>query len=291
MIKHILSIIWNQRRSNGWIFAELLVVAGVFWLMVDMFYVDTRTYYSPLGFDITNVWRFKLSEQERNPSDSLPGLSEPEKLTRLMSQIRQWSEVEEVCATYYSCPYSMGNSWREIEPLDGDTSLTSGENFQIRNVTPEYFKLFRIKTPEGKPVADEIAGIHNALVLSKEMADVFYHGRLARGRKVRHSKLDNTFTVASVSTSIRTDEYKSPEPCFFQSLEGELFNETVNQFGARNAELCVRMKRNYTRDDMNRFLNEMGDRLAADNLFVYGISNIREFRDIHLDGKGREMSN
>ena len=27
------------------------------------------------------------------------------------------------------------------------------------------------------------------------------------------------------------------------------------------------------------------------NLFVYGISNIREFRDIHLDGKGREMSN
>ena len=232
MIKHILSIIWNQRRSNSWIFAELLVVAGVFWLMVDMFYVDTRTYYSPLGFDITNVWRFKLSEQERNPSDSLPGLSEPEKLTRLMSQIRQWSEVEEVCATYYSCPYSMGNSWREIEPLDGDTSLTSGENFQIRNVTPEYFKLFRIKTPEGKPVADEIAGIHNALVLSKEMADVFYHGRLARGRKVRHSKLDNTFTVAFVSTSIR-----------------------------------------------------------ADNLFVYGISNIREFRDIHLDGKGREMSN
>ena len=162
MIKHILSIIWNQRRSNGWIFAELLVVAGVFWLMVDMFYVDMRTYYSPLGFDITNIWRFKLSEQERNPSDSLPGLSEPEKLTRLMSQIRQWSEVEEVCATYYSCPYSRGNYWREIEPLDGDTSLTSGENFQIRNVTPEYFKLFRIKTPEGKPVADEIAGIHNA---------------------------------------------------------------------------------------------------------------------------------
>ena len=25
MIKHILKIMWNQRRSNGWIFAELLV--------------------------------------------------------------------------------------------------------------------------------------------------------------------------------------------------------------------------------------------------------------------------
>ena len=28
MIRHILKIMWNQRRSNGWIFAELAVVAA-----------------------------------------------------------------------------------------------------------------------------------------------------------------------------------------------------------------------------------------------------------------------
>ena len=61
MIKHILKIMWNQRRSNGWIFAELLVVAAVLWMMVDTFWVDYRTYHAPLGFDIGNVWRFKLS--------------------------------------------------------------------------------------------------------------------------------------------------------------------------------------------------------------------------------------
>lgn len=42
MIKHILKIMWNQRRSNGWIFAELLVVAAVLWMMVDTFWVDYR---------------------------------------------------------------------------------------------------------------------------------------------------------------------------------------------------------------------------------------------------------
>ena len=28
MIKQIFKIIWNQRRSNGWIWMELLVVSG-----------------------------------------------------------------------------------------------------------------------------------------------------------------------------------------------------------------------------------------------------------------------
>ena len=62
MIRHILKIMWNQRRSNGWIFAELAVVAAVLWMMIDTFWVDYRTYHAPLGFDIGNVWRFKLSD-------------------------------------------------------------------------------------------------------------------------------------------------------------------------------------------------------------------------------------
>lgn len=289
MIKHILKIMWNQRRGNGWIFAELVAVAAFLWIMIDAVYVDMRTYNSPLGFDITNVWRFKLSEQTR--ADSLPALSEPEKLTRLMNQIRQDPEVEEVCATFYSCPYSLGNSWREIVPLDGDSTGLAGQSFQIRNVTPEYFRLFRVMNSDGRPVYDEIQGVRNALVLSREMADLFYHGQPARGRRVRHSKFTESFTVASISNSIRTDEYQRPEPCFFQCLDGEIYNQTVESFGAHSAELCVRMKRGMTRDDMNRFLGNLGERLTVDNLFVFGISPITDFRTLLLSDKEKDMSN
>ena len=44
MIKHILKIMWNQRRTNGWIFAELLIVAGVLWVMVDTFWAVSYTH-------------------------------------------------------------------------------------------------------------------------------------------------------------------------------------------------------------------------------------------------------
>ncbi|WP_455628285.1 ABC transporter permease [Parabacteroides chinchillae] len=292
MFRHILKIMWNQRRSNGWIFAELLIVAGVLWTMVDMFYVDYRTYYSPLGYDITNVWRFKLSAQDVGTlPDSVPHMPESEKLSRLMDQIRQVPEVEDVCASFYSCPYSTGNSWRTIRPLDGDTANLGEESFQIRNVTPEYFRLFRVKTSDGKPVADEIAGVHNALVLSKEMAEMFYHGQPARGRKVNHSNYGQTFTVASVSSSIRDDEFKRPEPCFYQCLDGGIFNEVVDGFGAYNAELCVRMKKPYAQEEMNLLLQGMGDRLMVDNLFVYAVNNISVFRDRKLAPKENDMSN
>ncbi len=62
MIKHILKIIWNQRRSNGWIFAELLVVVAILWVMMDSMLVDQYTYHSPLGFDIRNTYKIQLGE-------------------------------------------------------------------------------------------------------------------------------------------------------------------------------------------------------------------------------------
>ena len=99
--------------------------------------------------------------------DSLYHSSDPEDLTRLMTQIRQNPEVEDVCVTFYSCPYSNGNSWREVKPVDGDTIYAAHmESFQMRNVTPEYFRLFRIRTVDGEPVYDKVAGRHNVIVIT-----------------------------------------------------------------------------------------------------------------------------
>lgn len=295
MIKHILKIIWNQRRSNGWIFAELLVVASVLWVMVDMFWVDYKTYHAPLGFDITNVWRFKLSQLgELAPGyvpDSLYRSSDPEDLDRLMEQIRQNPEVEEVCATFYSTPYLNGDSWRDIVPLDGDTTVSSQMSFQLRNVTPEFFRLFRVKTPDGKPVSDQIAGVHHALVISKEMADIFYHGENAVGRKVIYSGQGDSYRIAAVSSSFRRYEYDRAEPCFFQCMDGDIFNRIVEGFGARNAHVCVRMKKAYTQEEMNGWLETMGDRLTVNNLYVYGVRSLADFREKVLRFNDRENKN
>ena len=47
--------IWNERRVNSWLWAELLIVFVVLWYVVDWGYTNAVTYYEPMGFDITDT--------------------------------------------------------------------------------------------------------------------------------------------------------------------------------------------------------------------------------------------
>ena len=130
------------------------------------------------------------------------------------------------------------------------------------------------------------------IVVTPEMAEGFYHGTSnVVGRRVYHSNNELSSEIAAVSTSIRTSEYDRPEASYFQCMEGETYNSTVSDFGASNAEFCVRMKRPYTQNEMNLFLDEMGERLKVNNLYVYGVTPISSFREQQLGWKARMAKN
>lgn len=295
MIKQLFKILYNQRRANGWIFAELLVVLAVVWTLIDGYWVDYRTYRAPLGFDISNVWRFKLNNlSERAPGyvpDSLYTSSGTADLTKLMDQIRRHPAVEGACATFYSCPYSGGNSWWGLRPVDGDTTLAAQKSFQVRRVTPEYFDVFRVRNTAGDLVYQSLTGIHNPLIISQDMEKAFYHGESGKGRRVLLDRSEQETTIAAVCQPIRYHEYERSEPCFYQVLEGPVLNEYVNMFSPSQAELCVRMKQSYTKEEMNGMLAEMGNLLTVNNLNVYGVQSLDEMRARrlrHFDDEARQ---
>lgn len=133
MIKHIIKIIWAQRRSNIWIVGELLLVVCAVWFMLDKLWVDMRCYYAPMGYDIENTWRFRLSRlSQQAPGfvpDSLRETSDTQDLLALMDRIRSLEEVEEACVTFWSMPYSFGNSWGSLFPVDEDTTGLSAWSY------------------------------------------------------------------------------------------------------------------------------------------------------------------
>jgi hypothetical protein len=294
MIRHILKIIWTQRKSNGWIYAELLVVVGAIWYMTDKLYVDLRTWYSPLGYDITDTWRFKLSKLNASSPAYVPEeeyTSTPtEDLLQLSAQIRRLPAVEEVCFTFYSCPYSFGNSSRSITPVDGDTLAASQKSFQVRRVSAEYFDVFRVRDTQGRRLNPVKDGVDNPVILTRDMADVLYPGQPAEGRKVRFCTGCPELPVTAVSVPVRTDEYLKSEPSFFLVMTGGYLQETVESFGPENAELCVRMKRAFTLEEMHRFMEETGEQLTANNLHVYGVRSIADAREDMLYERNAEQS-
>ena len=108
MLTHILKMIWTQRRSNGWIFGELLVVVCVLWFLVDKMWVDTRCYNAPLGYDIADTWRLRLANLSPVAPgyvpDSLYESDDARDLLTLVSRLRQAPEVEAASLSYYSMP-------------------------------------------------------------------------------------------------------------------------------------------------------------------------------------------
>lgn len=294
MIRHILKICWNQRKSNGWIFAELAIVVGAVWYMMDNFYVDTYTYFSPMGLDIHDVWQFRLDQL----SESAPGYvpegqrttDQTTDLLTLMEHIRRNPAVESLCVTYYSMPYSWGNSWRNITPVDGDTTLSSNQSFQVRRVTPDYFTVFRIKDIDGNAISPQLSGVHNPIVVTPEMGQTFFPGQKAKGKKITFGgEGAEEFPITAVCTTVRATEYEKGEPFFYQCLEGSTFNECVEDMGASSAELCVRMKKELTQNEMNKLLESMSGSLTVHNLYVYSAQPISEQRSEVLKNKQDEM--
>ncbi len=51
MLKIIFKNLWNRRRQNGWLFAELIIVTILTWVVIDPTIVGISDLNSPLGYD------------------------------------------------------------------------------------------------------------------------------------------------------------------------------------------------------------------------------------------------
>lgn len=295
MIKHIIKVIWAQRRSNGWILAELAIVMCAFWFMIDKLWVDLRCYYAPMGYDITDTWRFRLALLSPNAPGYVPDSlydSDPTRdLLTLLERIRQEPEIEEACVSFWSMPYSFGNSWGTLLPLGEDTAKAVGQSFHNLLVSPEYFDVFRMKDKQGRDIAPLVRDAYRPLVVTAESEEFFFGGKSAVGRQLSHNPdLSEPNTVVAVLPTFRSDDFDRPENCSFTILKGESLEDCVKAYGVEYAEVSVRTKRPLTEDEMFAFLERTADLFTVNNLFVQGVNLLDTQRDIQLSFTKNENS-
>jgi putative ABC transport system permease protein len=141
MTRHLLKLVWNRRRTNLLVVAEIfcsfLVLFGV--LTLATFYLDN--YRQPLGFDGSDVWVVNLNAPQGGPG----GPTGEQALTarRLVEAAREFPEV--VAATgAFTMPYSNAG-WNT------SVKLPTGEKaYWINQVGDEYAELMRIKVVRGR---------------------------------------------------------------------------------------------------------------------------------------------
>lgn len=283
MIKHLYKLIWAQRRTNGWIFAELLVVMCAVWWMADKLFVDLKTYHTPLGFDITNTWNFKMKKiSTDSPSyipDSLLPTTVEEDLQQLVRHLQQHPAIAEVSFSIASLPYSPGLFRNDIRPVDGDTANRQGQFFAVKYVNPNFFNLFRILDINGQPLTSQLTSVtEDDAIVTLDMAENFFHERNVKGRKLGFSGGTYTIPIIGVTQSIRLNEFDKGDLFYYQFIMPDFMNYIINRYGAGMVDISVRTKQHLSQDDMDRLLEEMGPRLQVNNLKINTATSFEEIR-------------
>jgi putative ABC transport system permease protein len=102
MIKHILKLVWNRKRSSLLLMIEIFFSFLVLFVVVTLgvFYADN--YSKPLGFSYENVWNVKIDMQ--NPNDDLWTDELVMSTEQVYLALKDFPEVE-AAAGAFSAPY------------------------------------------------------------------------------------------------------------------------------------------------------------------------------------------
>lgn len=104
MLRQAFSLLWNNRRRNGWILVELIVITVVSWMVTDPLFVLEYNRSLPDGYDADGLYRLQLM-QNREDTVSRPA----DDYRRIMNGLRAHPSVEgATCVLRGAYPSSPG---------------------------------------------------------------------------------------------------------------------------------------------------------------------------------------
>lgn len=111
MNKNLLKQIWNERRSNAFLWMELFVVFVILWYIVDVVYVTLSIYNLPMGFDIENTYVLRFERMTSKAAAYQPGRTMKEDvadLHEIVNRLAHRPDVEAVSLSQNCIPYNDG---------------------------------------------------------------------------------------------------------------------------------------------------------------------------------------
>ena len=280
MIKHLLTLIWNQRNGNVWIFLELLLVTAMLWVMADSLLVDTYTYRQPIGVDTQHTYLLSYGLTDDATELGIEQNTQAtQDLLQLLRNLRQCPEVEAVSLSNIAVPYTYSRGWSGLMPVE-DTASTSYA-YRVRYVDLEYFRVFKVKDKEGRPLYDQVLKSPGEIVLSETLDEIFFpEGSGRTQREVKWGpKSTESMKVSAVSAPLKEMDFDTYQPTYYYVWRTEQdFLDEVAENDIRFYNCLFRMKKDYSQQEMEAFLQQESERLQVGNVYVSSVKPISEYR-------------
>ena len=208
MIRHLLKLVWNRKRANALIVAEIFVSFLVIFAVVTGAITFISNWMRPLGYDWHNVWSVRADVEMHIGQEPDPRVHET--LMRLLSEIRSFPQVEAVAGSN-TPPYIFSTQEWGTE-INGKSV-----HMIVDDVTDDFAKVMRMKVVKGRffTAEDDAAQYHPA-VLDETAAKHLFGDTDPIGQKIQMREDKDSFRVVGVVQSYRKDgEVQSPADMVF----------------------------------------------------------------------------
>ena len=196
MIRHLLKLVWNRKRANALIVAEIFVSFLVIFAVLTGAVTYGAKWREPLGFSWQNVWVVSMEFGEA------PGVREsPEThatVVRMLDELRAMPQVA-AAGVASTPPYSFSNS-ESSQEIDGRTV-----SYTFDEVTDGYYDAMQLKLLSGRwfNASDDGAQAQPIVVDSNTAREIFQTEE-AVGKKFEPAE-GTFFQVVGVVAPFRKD--------------------------------------------------------------------------------------
>jgi hypothetical protein len=266
----IIKNLWQRRRRNGWLLAELILVTVLSWAMFDPLVVITQDMILPMNYDVDRLCMVDLAAYKPGSSHYHEADTDSAAMVnaylQLVDKAAHFEGVEHACPILgFLYPGSQGNGNSAIM-AEGDSVYYKTVWLQFIPHT-QYFETFGFRPGKGR-TPEELSEYNygeDDMVITEDVAEKLFGTPDARGHKVLIPDGDTVRAVPLVGTVGDFKLYKPfrYSPTIFYSMDG--YN--LDYFES-DAHIVIRLRKGVSQE---RFLEEfrqwMYANLKSGNLY------------------------
>ena len=218
MIRHILRVVWNRKRSNALVLVEIFFSFLVIFVIAALGTFNWQNARQPLGYDITDVWRVSVTANERFETDDAKA-ERAEREKAMLRELQSLDGVQNAAVVHYT-PYT---GWTEITSWDvGDKKMRS----EVISLSDDALEVMGLDLVAGRwfEEADQHLGWRPVLI-NQKLAEEAFGGADPIGEVLIENEEDGervrplTKVIGVVSDYRKAGMYSEVRNVFIQRFE------------------------------------------------------------------------
>ena len=281
MFKLILKNLWQRRRQNAWLFAELIIVTILTWVIVDPTVVGLYDLNSPLGYDVDRIVRVHIQTYPKEADRYDPAYEDTEAIENAYNALREKASRLPMVEMSAHLNHQIDNhSTANYGLTSGNEAIDSliGAIYGM-NVSPgeKFFTLYGIESTEGSPSAEELDGgllTDNDIVITESVDRAFWPDRRGlKGKRFIRGVIDGDTLYRNVVAIVKDFRYHAATQTGAVMMQLGYRYETSKQ----RVDLTLRLADGV---DADKYVRDYGktirDELRIGNYYVTDIMSQRD---------------